>query len=182
MIPCKTTHIPSLWKEALIINACICRFFLLTPLSVTPQHAFDQISQGTPEILATVKIVFVNKEHVMLEAGIEMRFEAKVEHDVIVVTVNVRVHAIQAFEHLADQRWEWFGECDSYISRMLVFKGNLQCCVRVTGPAGKHLLIVNVSLHPSHEMLDIFRRRHLGRPFVCFRVLPEVFKPVPNFC
>lgn len=50
--------------------------------------------------------MFVNEEHVMLEAGIEMRLEAEVEHDVIVVTVNVRVNTIQAFEHLADQRWE----------------------------------------------------------------------------
>lgn len=42
----------------------------------------------------------------MLEAGIEMRLKAEIQDDVVVVTIDVRVHAIQAFEHLSDQRWE----------------------------------------------------------------------------
>lgn len=50
--------------------------------------------------------------------------------------------------------------------------------MRGTSPAGKHLLIVNVSLDPGHEMLNVCWGRHFGWPFVIFGVLPEVLEPV----
>jgi hypothetical protein len=49
---------------------------------------------------------------------------------------------------------------------------------RGTGSAGKHLLIVNVSLDPSHEVLYVCRGGHFGWSFVVFGVLPEIFESV----
>lgn len=46
----------------------------------------------------------------------------------------------------------------------------------LTDSAREHGFVVNVALHPAHEVLNVFWRRHLGGPFVVFRVLPEVFK------
>ena len=48
---------------------------------------------------------------------------------------------------------------------------------RITNPARKHLFVVDIALDPCHQMLDIFRRRHLGRSLEILRVLPQVFKP-----
>ena len=33
-----------------------------------------------------------------------------------------------------------------------------------TDSAGEHLLVINVALDPGHQMLDVFRGRHLRRP------------------
>ncbi len=41
-----------------------------------------------------------------------------------------------------------------------------------TDAAWKSLLVVNVPLHPRHQVLDVFGRRHLGRTFILLRVLP----------
>lgn len=48
-----------------------------------------------------------------------------------------------------------------------------------TQPAGEHLLIVDIALHPTHQMLDILRSRHLGRALVILRVLPQILEPIP---
>lgn len=48
-----------------------------------------------------------------------------------------------------------------------------------TDPAWKHLLVVDIALHPTHEMLNIFWCWHLGWSLVILRVLPEVFESDP---
>jgi hypothetical protein len=45
-----------------------------------------------------------------------------------------------------------------------------------TDATGEHLLIVDIALYPSHEVLDVFGSRHLGRPLEVLRVLPEVLE------
>ena len=47
-----------------------------------------------------------------------------------------------------------------------------------TDSAGEHLFIIDVALHPAHQVLNIFRGGHLGGPLVILRVLPEVFEPI----
>lgn len=51
-----------------------------------------------------------------------------------------------------------------------------------TDSAGEDLFIVDIALHPTHQMLHVGRRRHLGRSLVMFRILPEVFEPVLVSC
>ena len=46
-----------------------------------------------------------------------------------------------------------------------------------TDSAGKHLLVVDVALHPAHQVLDVLRRRHFRWALEVLRVLPEVFEP-----
>lgn len=47
-----------------------------------------------------------------------------------------------------------------------------------TDPTRKHLLVVNVTLNPAHQVLDVVGRGHLCRSLEIFRVLPEILKPV----
>ena len=46
----------------------------------------------------------------MLEARVQMRLQAQLHDDRVVVAVYVRVDAIQALEELADESREGFGE------------------------------------------------------------------------
>ncbi len=58
--------------------------------------------------------MLVDEEHVMLEACVQMRLEPQLQHDRVVVAVDVCVHAVEAFEHLPDQGREGFGERDAF--------------------------------------------------------------------
>lgn len=94
----------------------------------------------------------------MLETRVEMRLEAEVHDDGIVMAVDVRVDAIQALEDVADTLWEVFGE------------GNANA--RWEGG-----LVIDVGLDPGHEVLDVFGCGHLGGFWVAgCGVLPEVFE------
>jgi hypothetical protein len=44
--------------------------------------------------------MLVNKENIVLEAGVEMWLKSEVDDNRIVVAVNVGVDTIQSFEHL----------------------------------------------------------------------------------
>lgn len=60
----------------------------------------------------------------------------------------------------------------------LVLKGSSLVCRdgQRTDTAGKHRLIVNIALNPSHELLNVGRRWHLRWSLVVLRVLPQVLK------
>lgn len=45
-----------------------------------------------------------------------------------------------------------------------------------TDPARENLFVVDIALHPTHHLLDVRRRRHLGRPLVVLAILPEVLE------
>ena len=47
--------------------------------------------------------MLVDKEDIMLEASVEMRFEPKLHDDRIMVTVNVGIYPIQSLKELANQ-------------------------------------------------------------------------------
>lgn len=107
-----------------------------------------------------------------------MRFKTKMHHDWVVVAVDMSVDSVQALEDLADETGECFGEGDAcrVESRQPCFKKHTARKIH-TNSAGEHLLIVDITLHPAHQMLDIFWSRHLGWSLVVLRVLPEVLEP-----
>ena len=69
---------------------------------VAAQHAVHQIPQWAPVVLAAGEVVLVDEEHVLLEARVEVRFQAELADDWVVVAVDVGVDAVHAFEDLAD--------------------------------------------------------------------------------
>ena len=77
---------------------------------VTLQHAVHQVSQGTPEVLPTSQAMLINEEHIMLKARVEVWFQTKLHNDRVVMTVDMSVDAVEAFEDLPDQGRESFRE------------------------------------------------------------------------
>lgn len=51
-------------------------------------------------------------------------------------------------------------------------------CGYRTDPAGKHLFVVDIALHPTHQVFNVSRRGHFGRSSVMFRILPQVLEPI----
>ena len=79
-------------------------------------------------------------------------------HDGVVVTVDVRVHAVESLEDLADGAGEGFGEGDA-------------------DAGGEGGFVVDERLRPGQEVLDVFGRGHLGGfGEAGGGVLPEVFE------
>lgn len=70
--------------------------------SITPEHTLDQITQWTPEVLPTCQPMLINEEDVVLEAGVQMGFEAQVNDHGVVVAVNVCIHSVQTLEDLTE--------------------------------------------------------------------------------
>lgn len=102
--------------------------------------------------------MLIDEQDIVLEARVQMRLEAQLNDDRVVVAVDVRIDTVQALEHVADERGEGLGE------------GHADA-------RGKHGLVVDVGLDPGHEVLDVLWRRHLGGFLVGFGVLPEVLEP-----
>ena len=69
---------------------------------VAPQHAVDQVAQRAPKVLSAGKVVLVDEEHVLLEAGVQMRLQAKLTDDRVVVAVDMGVNTVHALEDLSD--------------------------------------------------------------------------------
>lgn len=45
-----------------------------------------------------------------------------------------------------------------------------------TDPAGKHLLVVDIVLDPTHEVFDVLGRRHFGGFLEVLGILPEILE------
>jgi hypothetical protein len=54
--------------------------------------------------------MLINEEDIVLEAGVEMWFEAQMDDDGVVVAVDVGVNAVEALEDLANGLAEVLGE------------------------------------------------------------------------
>ena len=50
--------------------------------------------------------MLIHKQYVMFEACIQVRFEAKVDDDRVVVAVDMSIDAIHTFEDLEEERLE----------------------------------------------------------------------------
>jgi hypothetical protein len=125
-------------------------------------------------------MVLIDEQYILLEAGVEVRFQPQLADDGVVMAVDVGVDTIHALEDLADVRGEGLGEGDACgyqrsVMSVLAISRAVDCAL--TDTAGQHRLVVNGSLNPSHQLLDIGRCRHLGRFLVVLVVLPEVLEP-----
>ena len=74
------------------------------------------------------------------------------------MAVDMCIDTVQALEHVADERREGLGE-------------------RYANATWEHLLVIDVGLHPCHQVLDVFGCGHLGRPLIVFAILPKIFEP-----
>lgn len=107
--------------------------------------------------------MLIHKQNVVLETRIEMRLQPQLHHNWVVVAVDMCVYAIQPLEDLLDSGREVFGEGDA-------------------DAAGEDSLVVDVRLHPCHQVLDVGWGGHLGGFWVAScGVLPEVFEFVGGF-
>ena len=79
-------------------------------VSIALQHTIHQIPQRPPEIFPARQAMLVDEENVMLEARVQMRLQAQLHDDGVVVAVDVRVDAVQALEELPDEGREVFRE------------------------------------------------------------------------
>lgn len=131
---------------------------------ITLQHAFDQIAQRAPVVFAAalLKPVLIDEQNIVLETGVQVRFETQVHNDLIVVTIDVRVDSVKPFEKLSYRAWEMLWEWDADTR----WEGRF---------------VVDVRLHPRHEVFDVFWSRHLcGLGIACCSVLPKVFESRPQ--
>lgn len=51
---------------------------------------------------------------------------------------------------------------------------------RLTKPAGERLFIVDIALHPRHQMFDVLGCRHFRGSLEVLGVLPEIFESRPT--
>lgn len=58
--------------------------------------------------------MFIDKQDVVLEAGIQMWLEAEVHHDRVVMAVDMGVDTVQALEDLTKKTGECLGKGDTY--------------------------------------------------------------------
>lgn len=106
--------------------------------------------------------MLVDKQHVLLEARVQVRLQPQLADHRVVVAVDVRVHAVHALEDLLHQRRKVLGE-------------------RHADAAGHDGLVVDRALHPRHELLNVRGRGHLGGFLVVVIVLPKVLELVGGF-
>ncbi|KAI6853333.1 putative maintenance of ploidy protein [Hortaea werneckii] len=91
-----------------------------TPLTdlLTPQHTLDQLPQG-PEPLALPRALLIrepkllHEQDIVLKPGIQMGLEAQPPHDAVMMTVDVRVDAVQPLKDGADRLLEVLREGDA---------------------------------------------------------------------
>jgi hypothetical protein len=129
------------------------------PILVRLDHHIDQVSHRAPEVASIGQMMFVYKQDIMFEAGIQMRLQSKLYHDRVVVAIDMSVNSEQALENLLDHSWKRLREWNADF-------------------AWEHRLVVNVALDPGHQMLDILWGRHLGRSLELVCILPKVFESI----
>ena len=57
--------------------------------------------------------MLVNEKNVVLETGVHVRLQSKLDNCGVVMTVDVCIHSIQSLEYLTDQRGKRLGERDA---------------------------------------------------------------------
>ena len=65
--------------------------------------------------------MFIHKQDIVLETGVEMWLESQVDNDGVMMTVDMGIHAVETLEDLTDQTWECFGKGNAYIPRRLEY-------------------------------------------------------------
>lgn len=94
----------------------------------------------------------------------------------------MRINSVKALEDLAYQSWKRLREgyaCAVDVPLLAICmnrQSNPQEEVRPTDPTREHRLVVNVSLNPSHQVFNVFRRWHFGWALEVLGILPKVFE------
>ena len=120
--------------------------------------------------------MLVDEQHILLEAGVQMRFQAKLTDDRVVVAVDVCVDTVHALEYLSNQRRESLWErhaCSGLVHELHA----VRISKNPTNSTGKNSFIVDIALHPSHQLLDVGRCSHLGWTLVVLIILPQILEP-----
>ena len=105
-----------------------------------------------------------------------MRLKTKLYDDWIVVTVDMGINAVKSLEYLPHKPIEGFGERVPY-SRLNTRATIILSCVVRTNFAWEHAFVVDIVLHPGHEMLNVFWCCHFRGSFEAVGVLPKILKP-----
>lgn len=86
----------------------IVKIMSASSASITLQHAIYQIPERTPVVFPTTFLQpkLIDEKHVMLETGVQMRFQSQVHDYRIMMAVDMCIHSIQAFEHGFDDGGE----------------------------------------------------------------------------
>lgn len=58
--------------------------------------------------------MLINEEYILLEAGVQVRLQAKLTDDRVVVAVDMGVDTVHALEYLSNQRREGLWERHAY--------------------------------------------------------------------
>lgn len=69
--------------------------------SVALQHAVHEISERSPVVSSAGQAVFINEQHVLLEARVQMWLQAELADHRVMVAIYVRIDTIHALEDLA---------------------------------------------------------------------------------
>lgn len=123
--------------------------------------------------------MLIDKKHILLEAGVEMRLQPQLPDYRIVVAVDVRVHTVHSLEDLTNESWEGFGKRNAYDCRQQSYRiaSVITQDKALTNLAGHDGFIVDVGLNPCHQLFDVGWCSHLGRPLIILAVLPKIFEP-----
>lgn len=123
--------------------------------------------------------MLIDKKHILLETGVEVRFQSQLPDYRIVVAVDVRVYTVHSLEDLTDESWEGFWKRNTYDCRQQSYRiaSAITQDRPLTNLAGHDGFIVDVGLNPCHQLFNVGWCCHLGRPLIIFTVLPEIFKP-----
>lgn len=122
--------------------------------------------------------MLVDKKYIVFETGVQVRLQTELNNDRIVVTVDMGINPVKPFEQLPGERGERLGKRHTCIVSVGASTDPRQRNPSErTDFARKHLLVVDVALDPSHEMFNVFRRRHLCRLLKFVGVLPEILEP-----
>lgn len=61
--------------------------------------------------------MLINEKHILLETGVQVRFQTKFPYHRVVVAVDVSIHSIHALEDLTNECRERFRKRNAWVSR-----------------------------------------------------------------
>ena len=94
------------------------------------------------------------------------------------MTVDMGVYSVESFKNLADQDWEGFRKGHAWHFKSA--SSGVKCPVNPTNPTREHRLVVDITLDPGHQMLDVFGCWHFCRSLETLRILPKILEPIPS--
>lgn len=126
-------------------------------LSVLGPKLLDQVLQGS-KLSPVNKVELLDKENEMLEGGVEVSLLLQLHHRVKMLMVDVSINPEQALQDGFGHRHEVLGEGDSDLG-------------------GKERLIIQLILHPGHQVVYVLGRRAFDWLFNVGPISPVILVP-----